>query len=61
MSYKRSIYAAADIEAGEVFGPENLRVFRPGHGQAPQYHDLLLGRRARTDIPRGTPISWEHC
>ena len=31
---------------------------RPGHGLAPRYLDLVLGRKATRTVPRGTPIDW---
>ncbi|WP_187263667.1 pseudaminic acid synthase [Pontibacter beigongshangensis] len=57
--FKRSVYAAQHIEAGELFTKENIRVIRPGLGLAPKYFEELLGKRARTAIPAGTPLSWE--
>src|SRR5690606_25677532 len=36
-AYRRSIYVAADIKAGDTFTPQNLRVVRPGKGLAPRF------------------------
>lgn len=57
--FRRSLYVVRDMEAGEVLTPENLRVIRPGRGLAPKYYDILLGKRVRGPIRRGTPLSWE--
>jgi pseudaminic acid synthase len=57
--YKRSLYVAQDIRAGEVFTKENLRVVRPGDGLPPRYYDLLLGKPARQDLRASTPLTWE--
>jgi N-acetylneuraminate synthase len=57
--FRRSIYVAEDMQAGETFTQENLRVVRPGHGLAPKYLDLLLGHKSSRNISRGTPMSWE--
>ena len=59
VTFRRSLYAVADIAAGEEITTLNVRSIRPGFGMAPKHFDAILGRRARTKIPRGTPISWE--
>ena len=55
--FSRSIYAAADIAAGELFTAANIRIMRPGHGTPPYLYDLLLGRTARDSYSRSNPIS----
>jgi N-acetylneuraminate synthase len=57
--FRRSLYAVADIAAGETLGPHNLRSIRPGFGLAPKHLDSLLGKRARRAIARGTPMAWD--
>ena len=57
--YKRSIYIAKDIPAGERFSPENIRVIRPSNGLEPKYLELVLGKTAKTDLKAGTPLTWE--
>ena len=54
--FKRSIYVVEDIKAGEVFTKENLRVIRPGDGLAPKYYGETLGKKAKSDIKKGTPL-----
>jgi N-acetylneuraminate synthase len=56
--FRRSLYIAADVKAGDVLTPENLRVVRPGYGLAPKYYDLLLGRRVNRDLKKGTAVQW---
>lgn len=57
--FRRSLYIAQDMKAGEIFTPENLRAVRPGLGLMPKYYDILLGKRIKQDVSRGTPISWD--
>jgi pseudaminic acid synthase len=61
LQYRRSLYVVADMKAGEVFTPENLRAIRPGLGLPPKYYEQVLGRRAQQDIARGTALSWQLC
>lgn len=58
--HRRSLYVAKDMAAGECFTPSNLRSVRPGLGLAPQYLPLVLGKRAVSDLRRGTALQWQH-
>jgi pseudaminic acid synthase len=57
--YKRSVFVAKDIKAGELFTAENIRVIRPGTGLHPRYYEQLLGKAAKTDYKKGTPLTSE--
>ena len=57
--FKRSVFAAQDIKAGETFSKENIRVIRPGLGLAPKHYEELLGKAAKQDIKAGTPLNWD--
>lgn len=54
--FRRSIYAVADIKAGELYSPENIRVIRPGYGLHPRHYDELLGTAAHRDFVFGEPV-----
>ncbi len=58
--FKRSIYVVQNVKAGSVFTDHNVRVIRPGDGLAPKYFEQILGRRAKIDIGRGTPMSMDY-
>ncbi|MBE1237330.1 pseudaminic acid synthase [Phaeovibrio sulfidiphilus] len=55
--FRRSLFVVADVRAGEPFTAQNVRSIRPGHGLHTRHYDEVLGRRARCDIARGTPLS----
>ncbi|MBL4818708.1 MAG: pseudaminic acid synthase [Deltaproteobacteria bacterium] len=57
--FRRSLYVAQDLQAGEVLTRQNLRAIRPGHGLAPKYLKNLLGRKVSQPVKRGTPMQWE--
>ncbi len=54
--FRRSIFAVEDIEVGEKFTDDNVRVIRPGYGLKPIYYDNLLQKTAKRSIKRGEPI-----
>ena len=58
MKFRRSLYIAKDMKAGDVLTRENLRMVRPGSGLPPKYFDVLLGKSVNKDIPKGTPVRW---
>jgi pseudaminic acid synthase len=57
--FSRSLFVVKDVKAGEVFTEENVRSIRPGYGLHPKYLRDVMGKRAKRDIKRGTPLSWE--
>lgn len=57
--FRRSLYIAEDIKAGEVLTKKNLRSIRPGYGLDPKYYDILIGKKIHQDVKKGTPMKWE--
>ncbi|MDR1757208.1 MAG: pseudaminic acid synthase [Culturomica sp.] len=57
--FKRSVYASKEIKAGEVFTKENVKVIRPADGLHPRYFFDILGKKAKADITKGKPLSWD--
>lgn len=47
---RKSIVAARDIRAGEVFTEENITVKRPGNGISPMLWDTVIGQTAKRDF-----------
>ncbi len=57
--FRRSLYVAEDMAAGDALTESNLRIIRPGLGLPPKYFETLIGRRVGRAVRRGTPMSWE--
>lgn len=58
--FRRSLFVVQDVKAGEPFTTDNVRSIRPGHGLHTRYLDAVIGRRARQDVARGTPLDWAY-
>ncbi len=59
LQFRRSLYVAADVKAGEPLTRANVRSIRPGNGLAPVHLDEVLGRRAIRDLAHGEPLAWD--
>ena len=59
-NFRRSIFIIRDVAKGEIFTQDNIRVIRPAYGLEPKYYEEILGKKAKVDIPRGTPLDWDH-
>ncbi|PIV61802.1 MAG: pseudaminic acid synthase, partial [Bacteroidetes bacterium CG02_land_8_20_14_3_00_31_25] len=57
--FSRSLFTVQDIVAGEAITSENVHSIRPGYGLHPKYLPDVLGKTAKTNINKGTPLSWE--
>ena len=57
--FRRSLYVVKDIKAGEVLTKENVRAIRPGLGLPTKYLDVVLGKKLKQDIKRGTGLDWD--
>jgi pseudaminic acid synthase len=56
-AFRRSLFVVKDLKAGDEFTRNNVRSIRPGNGMPVKELHSVLGRRARIDILRGTPLS----
>lgn len=55
----RSLFIVEDMKAGELFTERNMRSIRPGFGLHTRYWYEILGKKANSDIKRGTPLKFE--
>ena len=52
----KSLFAAKDIQVGEVIEPDSIEVRSPGQGLQPNRMQHLIGRKAHRKIDGGTPF-----
>jgi pseudaminic acid synthase len=59
-AFRRSLFVSADLKSGQEFTTENVRSVRPANGLHTRHLHEILGRRASTDLSKGTALSWDH-
>lgn len=59
-AFRRSLFIAEDMDAGEIFTSANVRCVRPANGLHPRHLEEVLGKRAQRALTRGTPLEWAH-
>lgn len=58
LGFRRSLYVARDMKAGDILTEADLRSVRPGFGLPPKFYEQVLGRRVGQNVTAGTPLSW---
>lgn len=56
--HSRSLFVVEDIKEGEIFSGKNLKSIRPGFGLETKYIKDILGKKAKKNIKKGTPMDW---
>ncbi|PEB51540.1 pseudaminic acid synthase [Bacillus pseudomycoides] len=59
LKFRRSLYVAQDMKAGDLVTTKNIKAIRPGYGLAPKYLPILLGKKVKKDVVKGTPVNWD--
>lgn len=59
LKYRRSIIAAQNISKGDLITNENIVVVRPNIGLAPEFLDLILGKRVIKNLEFGQGITFD--
>jgi len=57
---RRSLVAAADVQAGEILTADKIAIKRPAGGIAPELLSQALNRRVCSDLSADEPITWLH-
>lgn len=54
---RRSLFVVKDIKKGDVLNEDNVRSIRPAYGLHPRYLKKIIGKRAKENIKKGTPLN----
>jgi pseudaminic acid synthase len=57
--FRRSLYITEDMIAGDLFTKNNLKIIRPGMGLEPKYFEMIIGRKVKKNVTKGTPLTWK--
>ena len=57
--FRRSLFAVKDIAVGDEITTENVCSIRPSNGIRPKYLKAMLGKKAKSAVPYGHPITQE--
>jgi len=55
--FRRSLFAVKDIEIGDEITTDNVRSIRPSNGIRPKYLSNMLGKKAKSAVKYGYPIT----
>lgn len=55
--FRRSLFAIKDIEIGDEITNENVRSIRPSDGISPKYLKDMIGKKAKSSLKYGQPIT----
>jgi pseudaminic acid synthase len=56
-AHSRSLYVVTNVKAGDIFTEENVKSIRPGFGLHPKFYQEILGKKAKSNIEKGTRFS----
>ena len=58
--FRKSLFVVENIKKGQKFTAQNIRSIRPGHGLEPKYYERVIGKLAKVDLEKGTPLKLIH-
>lgn len=54
-----SLFVVRDVKKGQKLTEKNVRSIRPGFGLPPKYLPEIIGKKARKNLKKGTPLNWQ--
>ena len=59
LQFRRSIYIAQDINAGDIFSEKNIKVVRPSYGESPNRFEDINGKKSPRNYKKGDPFKFD--
>lgn len=60
ITFRKSLFVVKDIKKGEKLTEKNIRSIRPGHGLEPKYYDKVIGKIAKINLEKDTPLKFKY-
>ena len=57
--FRRSLFIVEDVKQGEILTDKNVKSIRPANGLHTRFYSNIIGKKARIDLEKGTPLSWD--
>ncbi|MBM9589068.1 pseudaminic acid synthase [Leptospira sp. 201903075] len=57
--FRRSLYVVQDVKEGDFFTEQNVRSIRPGYGLPPKFLEIVIGKKAKQNLTKGTALRWD--
>ncbi|MFC6752620.1 N-acetylneuraminate synthase [Halorubrum tibetense] len=54
---RKSLYAASDLDSGDLLEESDIAILRPEDGLTPQWYDSIIGTKITQNISQGSPIT----
>lgn len=54
-----SIVSLTEIKAGQTISKDSIDIRRPGSGIQPKHFDKIIGKKAKTNIPKEVPLTFD--
>ncbi len=58
--FRKSLFVVENIKKGQKLTAQNIRSIRPGHGLESKYYDRIIGKLAKINLEKGTPLKLNH-
>lgn len=58
-AFRRSLFVAEDVKAGDILTAKNVRSVRPAYGLPTRHLPEILGRVATRAVAAGRPLAWD--
>lgn len=58
IKFRRSLYFVEDLAAGSIVTPSSVRRIRPGYGVPPKFFDVVIGKKLKISVQRGTRVDF---